>query len=1676
MSKTNQFLGTRFSTFATISKTEPRLAGLTTQLLVTTGQEFLQAFVEYLALKLESPEVLLAQITLLQPDQLYRVACWSNGWQNPAEINLQGTPWKNLIHSFQDRPIYPGQWVMDPEQTVGVYCLTTEPSCHLCLMILRQSPSSFEESQKPEAILTQFAPRVISELQSQAVSQIQLQETKEKLHKTQHKLELANISLEREIQERIAAEFNLLISGIRLRKQQAGLLELAKSHSIYTGNFKEALQEITQLTCRTLNVERGGVWFYNEDRSVLYCAQLYETSTDQYHQNIILSRKNYPAYFEALDAERAIAIRDAERDPRTKELTIPYFQPAGIISVLYAPIRFKGKVLGIISLEHIHTLGMRSSGTDRIPRVQQRSSTAYSLTPNGGQPHRKLRDWAIEEHNFANYLAYMTSLALESRDRKQAEDALKSSQRWVQQIADASPNILYLYDLIKQSNLYVNPTVADILGYSANDIERMEATFFEKLIHPDDREQLQDYYAQMAIGIDGDIFEIEYRMQHRNGQWLWLMSRDTVFSKTETGLPQQILGTASDITEVKQAEITLKANEDFLNRVINAVADPIFVKDGQHHWTMVNDAFCQLMGSSRHSLIGKSEQDFLPPVEATESWHSDQWVLTTGEESDTEETLTATDGMVHTLITKKIAFTDRSGQPALVGIMHDITERKQAEVALQQQVQLSALQADIGTALTEAESLREMLKRCAIALHERLDVALARIWTVNEAEQVLEMQASAGLYTHINGKHGVIPVGQYKIGWIAQHQQPHLTNQLENDPKIHDPDWVKREQLVAFVGYPLTIKNRLLGVMALFSRYPFSKTTLEEIGTIASGIAIGIDRKQAEAKLRASEASLATAQQVAHVGNWDWDIRSGTITWSQELYRIFDWELNQQQPTYAALIRQTHPEDRPIWRNCVKQMMESGQFSEIDYRITLADGSIRHVEARGKGEFDSQGQVIRAFGTVIDITERKRSEETLRQMAERERALSRVIQQMRQSLKLDTIFDRTTQELRQAINSDRAVIYQFNPDWNGQFVAESVAPGWQSLLSQQRDQILKLEDSVNDNCCHVKQLVTIEDTYLKETQGGFYNQGVSYCSVSDIYAADLSPCYIQLLEQFQAKAYITVPIFCGKKLWGLLATYQNCSRQWEESEIQMMIQIGTQLGVAVQQAELLEKTQQQAAELKQAKESADAANRAKSEFLANMSHELRTPLNAILGFTQLMEHDTELLAEHQKYVEIISRSGEHLLQLINDILEMSKIEAGRVVLNENSFDLHRLLESLEEMFRLRATGKGLTLRFECQEQVPQYIQTDENKLRQVLINLLGNAIKFTQRGHVILQVSVTQQSTDSGEMNSPHHLLQQDFEPIRLRFEVEDTGQGIEPKELGQLFEAFSQTETGIKSGEGTGLGLPISQRFVELMGGEIQVKSKAGMGSVFSFEIEATLANASTSQATLYSAQKVVGLAPKQKQPRILIVEDKLTNRLLLIKLLTRIGFEVREATNGSEAVHCWWSWKPDLILMDMRMPVMDGYEATRQIKAESLGENPVIIALTASAFEEDRQSILAAGCDDFVRKPFEEEILLSKMGHYLEIEYIYQSDVAEPQAMMEMGKDRSSACPVTLESEDLFVMSQEWRQQLHDAAAQCSDLLTTELIQQIPAQHHCLMTGLNNLLDNFRFDQIMELTQKKD
>ncbi|MGB3761449.1 MAG: response regulator [Rivularia sp. (in: cyanobacteria)] len=495
------------------------------------------------------------------------------------------------------------------------------------------------------------------------------------------------------------------------------------------------------------------------------------------------------------------------------------------------------------------------------------------------------------------------------------------------------------------------------------------------------------------------------------------------------------------------------------------------------------------------------------------------------------------------------------------------------------------------------------------------------------------------------------------------------------------------------------------------------------------------------------------------------------------------------------------------------------------------------------------------------------------------------------------------------------------------------------------------------------------------------------------------------------------------------------------------------------------KLERQSQELTYAKQNAESANHAKSEFLARMTHELRTPLNAILGFTQILNRQRNLQSQQKQYLDTILRSGQHLLGLINDILDISKIEAGMAEINITSFDLYNLLDGIESMLHIKARSKQLQLTFELDSELPQYIQTDENKLRQVLINILGNAIKFTESGSVKLQVEVFEENS-SPASPSPYNSN------LHLQFQVTDTGRGIAPEELNNIFDAFVQSNPTYQVEDGTGLGLAICKRFVRLMSGNINIESTLQQGTIVKFDILSGSANHQQVNQSLPKG-RVTGLAANQTEFCILLVEDNWDNRQLLIQILSPIGFKLIEANNGQEAIELWEKYHPHLILMDMRMPVMDGYQATKIIKQKEKEEkintesSTPIIALTATAFNENKQLILAIGCDDFIPKPFQEELLLQKISLHTTAKYTYEFD-------RDISYIKSNINPEQLTSEALQVMPEKWCRELRNAALSCSQNTVLQLIEEIPQQYNNLQTQLNNLANNFQFDTIANISEQ--
>ncbi|HEY9803716.1 MAG TPA: GAF domain-containing protein [Leptolyngbyaceae cyanobacterium] len=1413
-------------------------------------------------------------------------------------------------------------------------------------------------------------------------------------------------------------------STIRLWKDNLVLTELAKDQVLYQGNLKAAFAEITTAASVNLDIERASIWLYNETATSIECFDLFEYSRNHHSEGLTLLTADYPAYFQALDQEEAIAADDAHTDPRTQAFSQSYLTPLNITSILDTPIRLAGKTVGVLCLEAV------------------------------GINHH----WTPEDQNFARSLTNLASLALEARERQRAEAAYRISEQKLASAFRASPDPITLCTYPEIRYIEVNDSFCRLFGYDRTQVIGSSG------------EELNIWVNTQELHFIAQIIERTKAIRNHEVDFRTSSGeiKTALFSAELIEIDGQkyILGTAKDITERKQAE----AESRLLLLATQAIARAVDVKSAL---TLVLRVICQTIGwdfgeawtpNRESSVLEHSLVCYFEEADLAEFCHqSKDLKMALGEGLPGRVWQTKQPEWIEDVSQLKQPQFLRSLQAAKVGLKAcfgiPIIARREV-LAVLVFFKHSFTQADkrllmlLGAVATQLSALieRKLIEAAHRNSEERLQLALEAsdlgLWDWN--------LATGKVYRDCRW--------QKMLGYPAQEKEDHQTAIWD---LIHPEDLAAvKSTIISHLEGATPLYEIEMRMLCASGEWKWIQSRGQIVERDEQGRALRMtgthkditERKILEKELQLREARLNAFFSGAPVGM---SILDNQLRFVQINELIADIHGKSAQAHIGKTLQEITPQIAPLITPFCQQVLLTGQpILNLELSLPAANqpDSLRHFLV-SYFPIPGEDNQLSGVGTVmVEISDRKRAEEALKDSAERQRAIAQVIQRMRQTLDLESIFAATTEELRQVLNCDRVLVYHFDAQGQGEFMAESVGEGWISLIEQNKNNSHLAENTVENEYC-INKLLEITNHPQATPES-------SFLCVSDIYQAGLDSCYIKFLERLQAQAYIVVPILSGEQIWGLLATYQNSGpRQWKTGEINIVVQIGNQLEVALQQAQLLTQTQRQSQALQSAAFAADAANRAKSEFLANMSHELRTPLNAILGFTQIMSHDKTLSSEHQTNLSIINRAGEHLLDLINDILEMSKIEAGKITLNVHNFDLIHLLNNLQEMMQGRAAAKGLQLKFEYAANIIQHIQADESKLRQVLLNILGNAIKFTETGSVTLRVrmGVGDWGLGTGGRKIPNTQY--------LIFEVEDTGIGICNDEMSLLFEAFGQTEAGRNSQQGTGLGLAISRKYVQLMGGDISVTSAVGVGSTFSFHIQVGLVSADEIPHQLIT-RSVIGLASQQGEYRILVVDDVADSRLLLVKLLSSIGFVVQEATNGQEAVTIWQQWHPQLIFMDMRMSIMDGYTATSFIRSHEKENQPlipnshtIIIALTAHAFEEQRQTMLQVGCDDLIHKPFSQQQILEKLNQYLGIQYIYQEDNFCSLKTSEKSLAFDDLLPL------LSAIPKDWLINLYHAAAQCSDDLIFQLIEKASWENTALKNYFVDLAHNFQFEKILEI-----
>lgn len=1215
--------------------------------------------------------------------------------------------------------------------------------------------------------------------------------------------------------------------------------------------------------------------------------------------------------------------------------------------------------------------------------------------------------------------------------------------------------------------LYVNKTYAQITGYQP---EEMIGMLWQKTVHPDDLEKLIAAYELMlktgrveveATGIrkDGSIIYKQLVMIANSDEQHQLLGH-YCFMK-------DISEKARLEAERKQAELKLEKELLRTKALFNTSLDGIVVMNNQGDAIQSSPRFAEMIGYTPEETLSLNVADW----DAQWTKEQLQTILKNPNFIPLFETRhRRKDGSEYDVEISYSRVT-LEGEVIHFCICRDISKRKQAEIDLQ---------------ISQARfaGILEIANDAIISVNQHQEITLFN----KGAEQIFGYQAE-----EILGK----PLALLIPERFAKIHHQHLA------------DYAK----IGGYARPMSERGGIFGRRKDGSEFPAeaSISNLNLKGEIIFTVFLRdiTARQEAEAALRQSEEKFRTAIDFTYDWEYWLDTKGQFIYTSPSCERITGFSPNEFITNPNLISEIIYPDDFPTLDNHICNYHSGVEFAE--FRIITRSSEIRWISHTCQPLFSHENQFLGLRISNRDITEQKQietqrqqAEQALRESEARFQAFMNhspapawitdinglilyVSQTYSQSFQLPTedllgktIFDiyptniaqqfldniltvSQTHEVMKTIeiaprpdgSLGDFLVYKFPiPDPSGQIliggVAIDVTQQHQAEtalhLSEERLQ-LALEAS-GDGLWdwNIEQGEVYLSSRYQEMLG--YQPGELQIDlnlwIEMIHPDDRSLVWdclnAHLKDSFVSFAF-DYRFQCKSGEWKWIADYGKVVAY--NAQGQPIRMIGTHKDIS-------DRKQKEIA-LRQAMEAAEQANLAKSIFLANMSHELRTPLNVILGFTQVMAHDPSLTPNQQEDLQTIRRSGDHLLNLINDVLDLSKIESGHCTLEESDFDLIALLHSLRNMLAERASSKGLDLYFDIAPDVAQFIRADAQKLRQILINLLGNAIKFTHQGSITLQV---RGELSPEETSSPCWILE---------FAVIDTGVGIAPEELDTIFNAFVQAQAGKQAVSGTGLGLTISRKLLQLMGGDIAVRSTIGKGTTFSFTLPVSLSDGVDLEPNT-SERLIIGLAPNQPHHRILVVDDRRENRLLIVRLLTELGFEVREACNGQEAVQQWQEWQPDLTWMDIRMPILDGYEATRQIRAMEQGQSSIIIALTAQASRSDRTLALAAGCNDYMSKPFREQTLFQKMAQYLGIEYRYAESVT-----LEVSPSHSKS----LTPEEVKVMPPEWIMQVHEAALDLNDHQILELIAEIPPKHQPLIEALTSLVDNFQLEAIAILTK---
>ncbi len=882
-------------------------------------------------------------------------------------------------------------------------------------------------------------------------------------------------------------------------------------------------------------------------------------------------------------------------------------------------------------------------------------------------------------------------------------------------------------------------------------------------------------------------------------------------------------------------------------------------------------------------------------------------------------------------------------------------QQRAAQELLQAKERAESLAAELQTALRRARLGAEVarastgsdpgepLRMCADSMVRHLDAALARIWTVGAGGDVLELQASAGLYTHTDGPHGRVPVGALKIGLIARERRAHLTNDLVNDPRLGDKAWAEREGLVSFAGYPLLVQDHLVGVVAMFSRSIMTKETTDALESVADVIALGIERRQADAaradllaREQLARSSLATTLRSIGDAVIATDV-AGRVTFMNPVAEaLTGWHLHEAagQPLRRVF---------PIVNERTRQEVESPAERVLREGVVigLANHTILLAREGGEVAIDDSAAPIRddagrLTGVVLvfrDVTASKAEADRREFLAEVTPALATVL------------------DARKTLSSLTRLAVPRLADWCAVEIVSDDLRGTESIAVAHVDPAkVALAEELAKRYPTPADAPTGVPNVIRTGRSEIYSE----ISEELLVAGAIDAEHLRLLRELHLRSAMIVPLQArGRVLGAMTFVFAESGRRYTKADLDFAEELARRAALALDNAQLYESEQT-------ARRNADIANRAKDDFLATVSHELRTPLNAMLGWTRMLQKGDLPKEKHAHALATIERNAVTQAQLVEDLLDVSRIISGKLRLDVQSVELAHIVGHAIDALRLAADTKNISLVTTFDPSAGP-VMGDPHRLQQVVWNLLSNAIKFTPKGGRI-RLGVTR--IDSS-----------------LELTVSDSGPGITPAFLPYVFERFRQADAAAtRAHSGLGLGLAIARHIVELHGGTIAVQSKGeGLGATFTV----SLPIAPVRQRTSGAGARVTPTAPtgafeprpELKGLRILVVEDEQDARELLDEVLTMCGAVVSCAASVSEAMERILESKPDILLSDIGMPGEDGFELIRRVRAlppEAGGGMPAA-ALTAFARAEDRRKALDAGFMMHVPKPVEPEELIA-------------------------------------------------------------------------------------------------------